>query len=151
VPRDATIELAYVPINANPAALTNVSAAVPGWAAIGYDVEQLADPLMCEVYIPQLTVATLNATVTFLVQDQTVAGQFQTLQTAIVEGITAAGSTGPVIVKARWQVSAFPAAAVPVQGSRLLAVFAQTSATTAQIVASAAITAYVQITNLGRQ
>ncbi len=152
MPRDATSELAYVPLTANPAAITNVSTAIPGWAGIGYEVEQPADPIVVEVYIPQLTVATLNATVTWLIQDQTVAGQFVTVQTTISEGITAAGNCGPVLLKARFQPSAFAAASNPnLQGPRLLAILAATSASTAQIVASAAGPAYVQVLDLARQ
>lgn len=151
MPRDATSELAFIGVNASPANITNVSAAIAPWAAVGYEVEQLADPLVCEIYIPQITVSTLNATVTFTLQDTTVAGQFVTLQTAIAEGITAAGNTGPVVVKARWQVSAFPALSVPVQGPRQLTLNAITSAGTATITASAAIQAYLQVLDLARQ
>jgi hypothetical protein len=152
MPRDPTSELAYVPLNANPAALTNVSAAVAGWAAVGYEVEQPQDPILVEIYIPQLTIVTLNAILTLTLVDQTVAGQFVTLQTAIAEGITAAGNTGPVIVKARFQPQNFPALSTPgLQGPRLLALNGITSAGNAQIVASAAITAYFQVLDLARQ
>lgn len=151
MPRDATSELAYIPLTASPANITAAAAAIAGWAAIGYEVEQPQDPILVEVYFANLVIATLNATVTVTIQDQTVAGQFVTITTAILEGITAAGGNA-YIVKARFQPQNFAALSQPaLQGPRQLAILGQTSASTATVTASATQISYVQILDLARQ
>jgi hypothetical protein len=149
MPRDATIETNYFPMTAA-GAVTAANAALAGFSGFTYDVEQAWEPLLFRVYIPKITVATLNATVTFSFVEET--GAPQTLQEAIVEGITAAGNTGPVIVERRIVPEKDLTITPTLVGPRKVSVFAQASAGTATIPANTATTvAFLQILNLARQ
>jgi hypothetical protein len=148
MPRTPTIEANYVQLTATPANITNVAALIPGLAAIGYEVENPAEVFLARFYAPQMTVSSLNATVTFNIQDVT--GAAQTLQTTICEGITAAGNFGAVLCEARFQpqnLTVTPTLA----GPRLLGINAVTSAGTATLTAAATGPIFLQILNLNRQ
>lgn len=151
MPRDPT---QVVLQSALPATFANTGAAadVTGWAALQYEVANPLEPLLARVYIPQYTVATLNATATLTIRDTFVPAQIQTLQTSITMGTTAGGNAPPWIVEAPFTPANLVAAANPnFQGPRILNVQLATSAGAVSFTVGAGIVPFLQILNLARQ
>jgi hypothetical protein len=148
MPRDYSMELGFFPLTAEVTA-EGAAKAIPGWENLEYEVAQPNEPLMARLYIPQITVKKLNATVTFTIEDTT--GAAQIIQTGIVEGITAASNTGPVIVEARFKPNELTVnPTLPIL--RKLTISAATSAESYTIPKNTAkLVAFVQILDLVRQ
>lgn len=151
MPRDLTIELAYVAMVGEAViAGKEAFAAATGWNEINYEVANPNEPLLARVYIPQVTVKKLNATGKIFIEDVT-KGEAQILQEAIFEGVTAASNTGPVLCEVRFVPAALTKNPT-YQGPRALRISGEPSAESFTVVkASATVVPFVQILNLARQ
>lgn len=150
MPRNSTVELLYSPALEGSAAVGAAKAVICGWKEIAYNVDEPLEPIEFTLFIPKLTVATLNATTTMFIVDVT--GAAQIIAEGTAEGITAAGSTGPVIVKRRIIPEKDFTVEPGKQGRRLFTIEAEESAGTITIPANTAKTvAYVKIDGLARQ
>jgi hypothetical protein len=148
MPREATVELLYLPLSAEVS--PEAKKAIPGWEKVGYDAAQPFEPILFRVYIPKVTVKKLNATFTIFIEDVT--GAAQIIGEATAEGITAAGNTGPVLVERRFVPGKDATVEPEVSQLRKLTVSAEASAETFTIPANTAkCVAYLQILGLGRQ
>jgi hypothetical protein len=148
MPRAATQELLYLPLAAEVS--PEAKKIIPGWEKVGYDVEQPLEPVIFRIYIPKVTVKKLNATFTIFIEDVT--GAAQIIQEATAEGITATGSTGPVLVERRIIPAKDLTVEPEVSQVRKLTVQAEASAESFTIPANTAkCVAYLQVLGVGRQ
>lgn len=152
MPRTPTVEILYMPLPEAIAAFGPAKGIVGGYKEIAYEIEESLEPILFELYIPKITVATLNATATFFIVDTTVPAKPQIVAEATAEGITAAGSTGPVIVRRRIIPERDFVEEPGKQGRRTFNIEAEASAGTITVPANTAkCIAHVKIDGLGRQ
>jgi hypothetical protein len=148
MPRVGTIELAYVPLAAE--ATIEAKKAIKGWEGLEVEIEQPLEPILFDIYIPQMSIKKLNATVKFFIEDVT--GAAQIIQETVIEGVTAVGKASPVEVQRRYVPEKDATINPTLEGIRKFTISAEASAESATIPANTAkLIAYLHILGLARQ
>jgi len=152
MPRNATVELLYLPMPEEAKEKGAAKESFGGYKEIAYNVDQPLEPILFTLYVPKITVKKLNATATFFIVDVTVSAKPQIIAEATTEGITAASNTAPLVVQRRITPANDFTEEKEKEGRRLVTLEVECSSESVTIPANTAkCVAYLKIDGLARQ